>query len=388
MLDPRLLEYATPRQREIAEAVISTGSTRQAAIKLGINHRNVSHALARIRLNAARAGLSPEHDLEHTVPDGYRLKGASTLYKDGQPVLQWVKSERDTQRIEEIAREIAAGFLDDLRGLSKSTKAPRTVKHSLTVYGIGDAHVGMYAWGEEAGEDFDLSIAEADLCAAIARLVDAAPPSETALIAQVGDFIHIDDTSNATPASKNALDADGRYLKVLRTGVRILRFVIDRALQKHKRVIVRNVGGNHDPHSSVALTLALEGYYCKNKRVEVADSPKPFWWMEFGNNLVGLTHGHGKQFGKPENMAGALALEASEAWHKPFKYVYHGHIHQRRQVEHLGVVVECFRTLAARDAWHASEGYKSGREMVCIVLDKDHGEVERHTCGISRARAA
>lgn len=87
-------------------------------------------------------------------------------------------------------------------------------------------------------------------------------------------------------------------------------------------------------------------------------------------------------------MAAVLAMEAQEAWNCPHKYVYHGHIHQRRQVEEMGVIVECLRTLAPRDAWHAGQGYKSGREMVCIVLDKDHGEVERHTCGISRARAA
>src|SRR3990167_6598489 len=28
----------------------------------------------------ARFGYAPEHDLTHTVPDGYALKGASTLY--------------------------------------------------------------------------------------------------------------------------------------------------------------------------------------------------------------------------------------------------------------------------------------------------------------------
>jgi len=54
----------------------------------------------------------------------------------------------------------------------------------------------------------------------------------------------------------------------------------------------------------------------------------------------------------------------------------------------MGTLVERFRTLSARDAWHAESGYLAGREMVLIVLHKEFGEVERHTASLKQVRGA
>jgi hypothetical protein len=56
--------------------------------------------------------------------------------------------------------------------------------------------------------------------------------------------------------------------------------------------------------------------------------------------------------------------------------------------EYRGGVVEYFRTLAARDAWHAGQGYRAGRDMRLIVMHKDYGEVERHRCDVAMLAAA
>jgi hypothetical protein len=52
-------------------------------------------------------------------------------------------------------------------------------------------------------------------------------------------------------------------------------------------------------------------------------------------------------------------------------------------MEFPGVIWESFRTLAGKDAWTASKGYRSGRDMYAIVHAKDYGEVERHRVDIS-----
>jgi hypothetical protein len=49
----------------------------------------------------------------------------------------------------------------------------------------------------------------------------------------------------------------------------------------------------------------------------------------------------------------------------------------------LGVVVEGFRAPAGRDAW-AAERFRSGRDLVGVVLDAHHGETERHTVSVSQ----
>ena len=64
-------------------------------------------------------------------------------------------------------------------------------------------------------EDYDTTIAKQDLIAASDRLIASSPASHEALILQLGDFFHMDSTTNATPASGNRLDVDTRFARVM-----------------------------------------------------------------------------------------------------------------------------------------------------------------------------
>ena len=86
---------------------------------------------------------------------------------------------------------------------------------------------------------------------------------------------------------------------------------------------------------------------------------------------------------KEQNLIGVMAADRAEQWGlTKHRYWYVGHVHHVNKKEYPGGVVEYFRTLAAGDAWHHGQGYRSGRDMCLIVLHKDHGEVERHRCDI------
>jgi hypothetical protein len=322
--------------------------------------------------------------------DGFKVTHTSTLYDmaTGDAKLQWVKEALDKDQQELIAREMIAGLVEGIKP-AKATKEPKTDSSDICVaYLIGDAHVGMYAWADEVGEggDFDTSIAQRDLVGAADRLLASTPASDECIVVQLGDFFHMDTSANATPRSNNRLDVDTRFAQVIRVGIQTMRYMIDLALRKHKIVRVRNVAGNHDPHSSLILTEALRGYYIDEKRVVIECSPKPFWTFRFGSCLVGITHGHGS---KPDNYAGMLAVEGHADWSScEYRYVWHGHFHSKSCIEKMGVITECFRTLAARDAWHAENGYRAGREMQAITLHKDFGEIERHTASLKQIREA
>src|SRR3990167_3499805 len=339
---------------------------------------------------AAKALGIPRQTLQsrlknHDAPDGYKVRGTSTLYgPDGETKLVWVKTREDAERQEQILRETIAAFVKDVKPV-KPIPSPKIKNSDLCVaYCIGDAYIGLYALGSETGADFDLSIATRDLVAAADRLVGSTPASSEAIVVQLGDFYHADDSKNITPQSGNRLDVDSRFPKVIRAGITTMRHVIDRALEKHNLVRVRNVAGNQDPHASVTLTEALIGYYSKEPRVVIEDSPRAFFTYRFGTNLIGITHGH---TGKPERLPVILAVDAQKEWGEcEFKYVWHGHIHNKKVFEDMGVIVESFRTLAAKDAWHAEMGYRPGREMQAIVLHKEFGEIERHTAGLKRVR--
>lgn len=382
-----LLPYCAPAQGRAVTAIIEHGSSRKAAAALGLNERTVTAIVAAVRKKAARSGYAPENDMTHPAAPGYAVKGTSTLYDaDGQVKAQWVKTREDSESLEHL-REALADLAEPFRGIAKATSGPkRTDAETMTVYPIGDAHVGMYAYAAEAGSDFDLSVAEADLCAAVDRLVAVAPASETALVVNVGDFFHSDTSDNRTLQSGHALDVDTRWSKVLQVGIRALRRCIESALRKHRLVKVVNAAGNHDKHTSAVLSAVLDAFYDKEPRVTVDMSPSAFRYHQFGRVLIGVAHGDKT---KPEALGPIMAADMPEAWGQTrHRYWLTGHVHHRRAFELPGCLVESFRTLAARDAWHAENGYRSGRDMHCIVLHHEHGEIERHRVDIGMLRAA
>lgn len=87
-------------------------------------------------------------------------------------------------------------------------------------------------------------------------------------------------------------------------------------------------------------------------------------------------------------MMGIMAADQPKMWgDTKHRYWYVGHVHHVDKKEYPGGIVEYFRTLAAGDAWHNGQGYRSGRDMCLIVLYKTHGEVERHRCDVGMISA-
>lgn len=369
---------------EAVNAVQAAGGNKTAAAKaLGVPRETLRCRLKR----AALRGYSPEHDMTRTVPEGFLVKGVSTYYdKEGKPRGQWVKSALDHEHAEEIVREFVDSLAADVRGLSPLVPPPEHADADLlTVYPMGDPHFGMYAWAAETGDDFDVDIAESVTRGAIDRLVSSAPASKTGLLLNLGDFLHADNATNRTPESGHVLDVDTRHPRVLQIALRCMVHCIDRLKQRHEKVLVWFMPGNHDPNVSFALALCLDAYFSNDARVEVDLSPGLYKYLRFGRVLLGAHHGHGAKFSE---LPGIMATDRHVDWGRTkHRYWYCGHIHHvTRDKEHPGCVVETFRTLAPRDAWHAGKGYRAGRDMLAITHHRDHGEVMRTRCDISMLR--
>lgn len=386
--DPKLREFATPRQVEMIDAIEKHGSHRSAAKALGIGHGTIGNAMASLQARAAKMGWSPSHDMTHVVPDGFRVKGVSTYYDDeGKVRGQWVKSTVDHNRAEELVREAVSVLSEGVRGLAPLTNAPQSSDADLlAVYPFGDPHVGLYVWARECGDDFDLEIGRKLTLGAVDRLVASAPAAETAILLLLGDVFHMDDQTNQTPAHKHQLDVDSRFVKVLQVGIETYRHAILRALERHKRVIVKAVPGNHDPHAIWSLAFTLAAYFSSEPRVEIDLGPSKLWYFRFGKVLIGSTHGDTI---KHEKLGGVMACDRAEDWGATkYRYWYTGHVHSKVVTELPGVVCESFRTLAAQDAYASGHGYRAGRDMLCIVHHRDFGEIERHRADIGMLEAA
>lgn len=327
----------------------------------------------------------PERGDAFALPAGHVVKGYSTLTDgEGRTIQQWVKTRLDDSGVDLV--ETLKTTFAEYSGRAELAPEPAACDADLvTFYNIADHHLGLFSWSQETGEDFDLKIGEAALRGAMRKLVGRAPNSETAVVLNLGDFFHADNGENRTAKSGNVLDVDTRYAKVLQIGVKLMIECVELALQKHRTVIVRCLPGNHDPHTALALSVALAAFFSANERVTVDCDPGKFFWFRFGKVFVGATHG---DMVKPAQMPGVMASYKAREWGETeFRYAYFGHVHHSSKGggEEYGVTWETFQTLAAKDAWHHASGYRSGRSMVAITHHRENGEDSRHTVTVARA---
>ena len=377
--DATLASYATVRDLEYLEALEKYGSIRQAAIQLNVDRRSVRKALDRLKSRAALKGYSPDHDMVHPVPDGFKVRGVSTYYNnDGKAVGQWVKSGIDESRQEEIIREIVEAMCEEVPR-AEITPPPIGTSDSLcTVYTLTDSHVGMLAWHKEGGEDWDLSIAERTLVGCFEQMVKSSPEASTCVVAQLGDFLHYDSALAAvTPQSGHSLDADGCMPKMVKTAIRILRTVVARALEKHQKVVLLLAEGNHDISSSVWLRAMFQALYENEPRIQVIDSELPYYVYQHGETMLAWHHGH---LSKNNALPILFASQFPKMWGTTTKrYAHCGHRHHVEEKEHSGMTVIQHSTLAARDAYAARGGWMSERHVTSITYSDKFGQVARNT---------
>ncbi len=378
-----LLKYCqSDAQRRVVQAVIDYGGVRAGAHGLGQGRTGFQKTLARVKAHAAAQGYAPDHGLKHPVPTPFVAKGHSTLYDgDGNIRLQWVKTKLDDEKWAEAVKEWVEHLTVGCRGLSPLVPAPtHTLKSLLVSYKFGDPHFGMASAPEDGGDQFDIDEADRITRAGIDRLVQVSPAAETCIVEVIGDAMHANDGSALTPGHKNALDIDPRgFRHALLKSAEAWRYTILRALEKHEKVVVWFLEGNHDPEAAGAIALALSFYFDNEPRVTIDLSPAVFRYMRFGKCLLGAHHGDKVKMGELPLL---MAVDRPEDWGATeFRYITTGHIHHDVVKEIQTVRIEALRTLAPKDPYHSSKGYRSLRDTRAVVYHEDYGEVERYTVG-------
>jgi hypothetical protein len=330
----------------------------------------------------------PEPGEAFAVPDGHVVKGVSAyLDADGRVTSQWVKTREGMDPLATI-EAIKAAFAE-WPLVAEPVPGPETAdSDTLTLIPCNDWHIGMFAWGRETGENWDLKIAERTIGAAVEDLVARSPASSEAIVLGGGDLIHADSNDNRTVSSGNALQVDGRYPKVIGVACRLKVRTIDAALRQHGRVIVRILAGNHDPHASVAIAYFLLAWYRNEPRVTVDVDPSLFFWHRFGSVLLGATHGHSV---KVSQMPAIMAHRRAEDWGATrFRYVHGFHLHHSAKIatEGEGVICEVHQAPVPQDAWHFGSGFLSGRSLQSITYHRDFGEIGRCRVAILASKDA
>lgn len=323
-----------------------------------------------------------------SIPENFQLKRASVMQRgDGTTTIQWSTWEPEKVAQWEATKAAIVEHVNTyVRAVEPAPAITAADADQITLYNLGDPHVGLLAWAPEVGESFDLKIAERELCQCFAMLVDRAPPTKRAIVTNLGDFWHAQGADQLTPKGRNKLDVDGRKGKVGQVGLAILHTLIDSALRKHEAVDFRSLPGNHDPDDAFWIAAEVRAWYRNEPRVTVHDAFNPYQFERFGNCLFGWCHGDGA---KLEALGEIMSVDAREHWGTTEHHYWHvGHVHHYQGKELRGCTVETHNTLAGRDAWHHHSGYRSKRMLRVHVYHREWGLDSVGVVGVERVRAA
>lgn len=357
-------------EKEAFDAILRYGNQTQAARQLGKARETIRDVVNRVRLRSKEeSGL---------LPPGHKLVGLSTLTKtaDGDP--QWVKTKADAAQQEELMRQAVEAFKEQIPA-TQSTKLKNTPRNGdlLNLYILTDYHMGMKAWGEETGADWDANIAENLLTDWFTTAIAASPPAKYGVLGQLGDFLHWDGIEAVTPTAKHILDADTRLQRLIRVAIRSTRRILQMMLEKYEEVHVIMAEGNHDPAGSMWMREMLREFYAKEPRLTVDTNPSNYYALSHGDVALFFHHGHKKKMEKIDDVF--VAKYRKIFGDSTYAYAHMGHLHHNKVLETNLMEIEQHQTLAAPDAYATHGGWVSGRSAKCITYDKKHGEVFRIT---------
>ncbi len=331
------------------------------------------------KINKWEVGAKPD---EHTPQE--------FIGKDGMVIAQLYQTSVSLKRNSIVAaqRLISEKLIDNIRTEAlKATggkpRKKRKIKQMKVAaeFGLMDAHLGMLAWGEETGENYDLSIAENIYLSHIDRLIALVSkfPVTRCILPLGNDFFDFDNLIGATTAGTRQ-DTDSRYAKVFTRGVDVATRAISQ-LAEIAPVEVVIVPGNHDQLAAFHLGAVMAATYAGSDRVSVDNSPKLRKYVRHGTCLIGFTHGRDEKHNTlPLIMAGEVPEDWAETTHREWHV---GHYHRRKAMSFLAgeqvgdVMVRILPSLAATDAWHYQKGYgpTKARASEAYLWHAEHGYV-------------
>lgn len=354
----------TPEQKQAWDLRASGLSRAQIAAAMDRSERAVKSLLERAKkwVNADPAAVSVANAVgSNQLPHSFWKKtdGVSAYYK--------LDTTEQTQ----------ANLLEDIADAFANIPAyhpnPIAADHNelLTVYPLYDIHAGMLSWSKETnGPAYDLDLFRRDMVDSIASLIKRSPASNTALVIFGGDTIHVDNGRNETPQSGHKLDADGRFEKIMDVAIEAICHAIEAVADRHSKVKVAVIAGNHDPSSHIILKAALKQRYRLASRIEFINSYDGWASVTHGRNLIFAHHGDKM---KPERLA-MIAADRFKDWSScKYRVALTGHLHHLRVQDMPGLTHYTLRAFAPADSYGANFGGVRG--VSAMTFDADKGLV-------------
>jgi len=311
--------------------------------------------------------------------------------KAGNPVVQtlwqvkvWLK--RKVARAVELAASALWDRMRDAAPKLPTVRYTRDSVHTLLEISPFDVHFGKLAWGQEAGEDYDLPIAEKRFSDGFDKLLNRAPRKLGKILIPLGnDFLHIDTAFNTT-GHGTQVDVDGRYPKLIETA----SMAMVQAVEKCRTIApveVIWVPGNHDPRTSWHIAQFLWAWFRNSEGVEIDHGSKFRKYVRFGATLLGFTHGNEEAH---RDLPTIMASEAAKDWADTrFREWHLGHFHKAKKTHFAAgdtygpCVVRVLPSMSSADAWHYKKGYVGGnRGAEAYLYEFNEGPVASYFASV------
>ena len=393
----------TARQKEVTDLLNELGTHRAVADHLGITRTSVTDVVRSAKYRgwkeniknpnlkvSGQPSLVVDEDDERNTPsvgdNGLPLTGVSTLYKDGEVVMEWQKTQPEARTwlrfVEELCGRASAV---DVKLPKQEWEVGEDICAEICLY---DLHFGMYACGDETGDsDYDTDIARKRLLDSVTGFLQRFSYPKTIRLVLGGDQLHADNNTHQTPASGHVLDVDTRHSLVIGKLIAACKDAVDLLAMATEQIEIYVIAGNHDPISSVWLSEVLRAYYDGVDRVSVCDQKTIRKYAKWGSCLS--CYGHGDRV-KADKWPQLVAAEMPVMWGETrYRYARLGHIHTRKTIapvvvdEKAGLEVTYLSSLASSDAWHSHSGYVGNqRGMQAFELHKTQGQISQFYCNV------
>ena len=312
------------------------------------------------------------------------MKMDETEEVDGVPVKKQVpKTSRNykysiTLTVKPMTDKLTDGALKEV---FESIKTPKIEDYSysegngrLLELPIMDFHVGKYSDPEQVGNaEYNIDVAEKLYKKTILDIlsrVSAYGIKIEKIVFPVGqDFFHVD-TPKGTTTSGTQLEYQGTWQSIFSKGVELLVWAIEQ-FRPIAPVSVMWVPGNHDEMLSYCATVGLFHTYQNSENVYVDIEPTPRKYFQYGENLIGYSHGKGEG----RRIFGLMQVEQPEAWGQTTYREWHlGDLHHESAKEDAGIIFRRISTITGADSWHIGKGYVGTvRKAMAFIWDKKNG---------------
>lgn len=396
--------------QEIFDAYNIYGSYSKTAKNLGIDPRTVRKHVESfheqnsfVSAEAHRTGI-PFNKISH-----YWLK---TKNEEGDDVSVFVKNQSDVMEYEELRDKLVEDMLAFSPRVDKISRELYTeengsfqLKKNLLILDPADIHIGKLAVKDETGDDsYNIDIAIGRVYYGVRDLLTKAKLFGISNIVIVvgNDILHTDNTKRTTTGG-TPQDTDGQWWQAFEAAREMYVTIIEIAKEVADVTLVF-APSNHDFTLGFGLMDSLYSWYHNDANVTVTNYGKSMRhrkYIQFGNNLIGISHGDGA---KNKDLTSLMQYEAKEYWSdSEYAYWYVHHMHHKYRIvnglqvekDYNGVTVigperlnvkqkdsveiECIRTPSTPDSWHAKKGFMNMAAIEAFIHDPEFGQRARLT---------